>query len=178
MPFFARGDGRILLWTIMLGVLVAAIWFCAKRARDPSTLPSRSSRLAAQAIVSGAIVALAMMVFATSIMPRIDSANKHRSREVARTIRAALPAGAQLWVQEDSYRPFWYYLEPDVRYFRRLTDLPAEAEYILLPATQSKAFLENPIWQGAPPVLIIQTVDNEKRTFDLYGRNINAQNSR
>ena len=50
------------------------------------------------------------------------------------------------------------------RIFRRKHD------YLLLPATQSKAFLQNPIWQNAPPILIMQAVDNEKRAFDLFGR--------
>jgi hypothetical protein len=113
-----------------------------------------------------------MMVFATLVMPRIDSANPHRSREVAGTIRAALPAGAQLWVLEDSYRPFWYYLEPNVRYFRSFADLPPEAKYFLLSAAQTKALGQNPVWQNAPPIFILQVVDNEHRVFDLLARKI------
>jgi hypothetical protein len=104
-------------------------------------------------------------------MPRIDAANKHRPREVAGAIRAALPAGAQLWVLEDSYRPFWYYLEPEVRYFRRLADLPAQADYILVPEAQRRTLLQDPAWQNSPPLLILQIVDNEKRAFDLFARN-------
>jgi 4-amino-4-deoxy-L-arabinose transferase-like glycosyltransferase len=179
MPFFARGDLWILLWTCIEGFLAAGIWFFAgvNRSRPSSLPPANSSRLAAQAIISGTITALAMMIFATLIMPRIDSANKHRSREVAAAIRAALPTGAQLWVLEDSYRPFWYYLEPNVRYFHRLTDLPAQAHYILLPAKQTKALLQSPIWQNTAPMLITQAVDNENRVFDLFARNANSQNS-
>jgi len=103
-------------------------------------------------------------------MPRVDSANKHRSRAVADAIRATLPAGTQLWVLEDSYRPFWYYLEPDVRYFHRLSELPAQANYLLLPATRTPALLQDPIWLNAPPKLIMQAVDNENRVFDLFSR--------
>jgi 4-amino-4-deoxy-L-arabinose transferase-like glycosyltransferase len=169
-PFFARGDGWNLAWTFLEGTLAVSIWFSANRARSPSAWPARSSRLAAQALISGATAALAMMVFASVIMPRVDSANQHRAREVARAIRAALPTGAQLWVLEDTFRPFWYYLEPQVSYFHRPTDLPAQARYLLLPATQSKAFLQNPIWKNAPPILIMRTVDNEKRVFELFGR--------
>jgi 4-amino-4-deoxy-L-arabinose transferase-like glycosyltransferase len=179
VPFFARGDHWTLFWTSVEAVLAAGIWLfaVASRARRLSVPPSKSSRMAAQAIISGAITAVAMMIFATLVMPRIDSANKHRSREVAGAIRAALPPGAQLWVLEDSYRPFWYYLEPDVRYFHRLEDLPAQARYILLPAMQTKALLQNPIWQNSPPILIMQAVDNENRAFDLFARNSNFQTS-
>jgi hypothetical protein len=118
-----------------------------------------------------------MMIFATLVMPRVDSANKHRSRAVAEAIRATLPAGTQLWVLEDNYRPFWYYLEPDVRYFHRLSELPAQANYLLLPATRTPALLQDPIWLNAPPKLIMQAVDNENRAYNLYSRNTHLQNS-
>ena len=177
-PFFARGNSKILLWTSIEGLLAAGIWLfgVANRAPPPSVMPAKSSRLTMQALISGAIAAIAMMIFATLIMPRIDSANKHRPREVAGAIRAALPAGAQLWVLEDSYRPFWYYLEPEVRYFHRLADLPSRAYYILLPATQSKTLLEDPILRNAPPKLILQIVDNEHKAFDLFARAANFEN--
>jgi 4-amino-4-deoxy-L-arabinose transferase-like glycosyltransferase len=179
MPFSAAGNRWVLIWTCFEAFLVVVAWFFvgANRARAPSVLPAKTSRLAAQAILSGTVTAIAMMTFATVVMPRIDSANKHRPREVAGAIRGALPTGAQLWVLEDSYRPFWYYLEPDVRYFHRITDLPTQARYILLPGAQSKALLRDPFWSKAPPVLIIQIVDNEDRAFDLFRRNMNSQNS-
>jgi hypothetical protein len=49
----------------------------------------------------GAIAAIAMMVFATLVMPRIDSANKHRATRNGSA--ATPPTAAQLWVLEDSY---------------------------------------------------------------------------
>ena len=179
MLFFARGERWILFWTCMEGFLAAVLWFLAiaNGARPPGVPPSNGSRLRMQAVISGGITAIAMMTFATVIMPRIDSANKHRPREVAGAIRAALPAGAQLWVLEDSYRPFWYYLEPDVRYFHRLADLPTQADYILVPAAQRETLLQDPVWQNSPPLLILQIVDNEKRAFDLFARDAKSQNA-
>ena len=178
-PFFVRGDRELLFWICLEGVLAVAIWLfaVANGTRVPSLPPAQSRRLAAQAILSGSITALAVMIFATLIMPRIDSANRHRSREVAGAIRAMMPAGAQLWVQEDSYRPFWYYLEPNVRYFHHPADLPAQAHYFLLPASETKNFLQDPIWQNAPPTWIRQVIDNENRAFDLLMRNANIQES-
>jgi 4-amino-4-deoxy-L-arabinose transferase-like glycosyltransferase len=180
MPFFGKGGRGILFWTCLEFFLAVAAWFfvVANRAGTPSVQPAKSSQLAAQAILSGVVTAIAMMTFATVVMPRIDSANKHRPREVAGTIRAALPTGEQLWVLEDSYRPFWYYLEPNVRYFHRVTDLPAEARYILLPKTQSKALLKDPILVNPSPVLVMQVVDNENRGFDLFRLQTNSLNSR
>ena len=134
-------------------LLAAAIWFFGI-ANAPGLLHRRrpkSSRLAAQAIISGAITAIAMMIFATLIMPRIDSANKRRPREVAGAIRAALPAGAQLWVLEDSYRPFWYYLEPDVRYFHRPGGSPGAGALHPAAGDRDEELLQDPVWQNAPP---------------------------
>jgi 4-amino-4-deoxy-L-arabinose transferase-like glycosyltransferase len=172
IPFFVRGDRWIPLWLCLEGILAAGIWLFSitKGAGSRPIPPDNSSGLAAAATKSGAVAALAMMVFATLVMPRIDSANPHRSREVAGTIRAALPAGAQLWVLENSYRPFWYYLEPNVRYFRNFADLPPEAKYFLLPAAQTKVLEQNPVWQNVPPIFILQVVDNERRVFDLLAR--------
>ena len=178
-PFLVRGDRELLFWTSLEGVLAVAIWLfaVANGTRIPSPPPVPSRRLTAQAILSGSITALGAMIFAALIMPRIDAANPHRSREVAGDIRSMMPAGAQLWVQEDSYRPFWYYLEPDVRYFHQPADLPAQANYFLLPATETKKLLQDPVWQNAPPTWIRQVTDNENRTFDLFRRNASTQNS-
>jgi 4-amino-4-deoxy-L-arabinose transferase-like glycosyltransferase len=171
-PFLARGDRELLIWICLEGVLAVAIWlFAAANSRVSSRPPAQSRRLAAQAILSGLITALGVMIFATVIMPRIDSANRHRSREVAGDIRSMMPAGAQLWVQEDSYRPFWYYLEPAVRYFHQPSDLPAQANYFLLPASETKRLLQDPVWQNAPPTWVRQVIDNENRAFDLFRRN-------
>jgi 4-amino-4-deoxy-L-arabinose transferase-like glycosyltransferase len=178
-PFFARGEGKLLIWICLEGVLAAAIWLfaLANGTRVYSLPPAQSRGLAAQAILSGSLTALAMMFFATLIMPRIDSANRHRSREVAGTIRAGMPTDANLWVQEDSYRPFWYYLEPNVRYFHHPADLPAQAHYFLLPASETKSFQQDPIWQNAPPTWIRQVIDNENRAFDVFMRSANIQES-
>jgi 4-amino-4-deoxy-L-arabinose transferase-like glycosyltransferase len=178
-PFFVRSDRELLFWICLEGGLAAAVWLyaVANGTRVPSLPPAQSRRLAAQAILSGSITALAVMIFATLIMPRIDAANRHRSRDVADAIRAMMPTGAQLWVQEDSYRPFWYYLEPNVRYFHHPADLPAQAHYFLLPASETKNLLQDPIWQNSPPKWIRQVIDNEKRAFDLFMRNANIQSS-
>ena len=169
-PFFGRGDRGLFFWSCFEGVLAVAIWLfaVANGTRFPSQPPAQSRRLAAQAILSGSITALAVMIFATLIMPRIDSANRHRSREVAGAIRSMMPAGAQLWVQEDSYRPFWYYLEPNVQYFHHPADLQTRAHYFLLPASETEKLLQDPIWRNAPPTWIRQVIDSENRAFDLF----------
>ena len=173
MPFVARGDRWIFLWTCLEAILAGCVWFftLVKSARRPGPVRAcTDTGLNRHAITSAAATALAMMVFALVIVPRIDSAKARRSREVAATFREALPAGAQLWVLEDQYRPFWYYLEPNVRYFHRLADLPPNARYILVPTDQSQYLLQDPGPRTAPWALIKYAVDGENRRFDLLGR--------
>lgn len=173
MPIVARGDRWTLLWTCLVAILACCVWVftLAKSARRPGPIRSiTESSLTGHAITSAAATALAMMVFALVIVPRIDSAKARRSREVAAAFREALPAGAQLWILEDQYRPFWYYLEPNVRYFHRLADLPPDARYILVPMAKSQYFLQDPGPRTVPWTLIKYAVDSENRRFDLLGR--------
>jgi hypothetical protein len=168
-PFLAPKSPRTLAWLILEALLGFAVWIfaLAPARRGASTERNVSTEITRQAIISGSIAAIGMMIFATTALPIIDSANEHRPREVARKILSAMPAGSDLWVLEKAYRPFWYYLEPRARYFHNISDLPPNTRYILVPATQTTAFLNDPAWQGAPPQRLIRVVDNENRAFDL-----------
>ena len=173
MPFAARGDHWIILWTCLGVILAGGAWIfaLANAPPRPGTMPAfTGDRLAGQAITSAAVTVMGVMLFASVIMPHINSANTHRPREVAAAIRDALPTTAELWVLEDQYRPFWYYLEPNVRYFHRLTDLPPQAHYILVPTAQTKSFLKDPRSIGVPSTVVMQAVDGENRSFDLIRR--------
>jgi hypothetical protein len=171
-PFLAPGSPRTLAWLILEALLGFAIWIfaLAPARRGASTERNVSTEITHQAIISGSIAAIGMMIFATTALPIIDSANEHRPREVARKILSAMPAGTDLWVLENAYRPFWYYLEPRARYFHNISDLPPNARYILVPATRTTSFLNDPAWQGAPPKRFIRVVDNENKAFDLLSR--------
>jgi hypothetical protein len=172
MPFAARGDRWIILWTCLGAILAGGVWiFALANAPRSGFKPAfTSDRLAGQAITSAAVTAMGMMLFALVIMPLINSANTHRPREVAAAIRDALPTAAELWVLEDQYRPFWYYLEPNVRYFHRLADLPPQAHYILVPTAQTNSFLQDPGPISVPSTVLMQAVDSENRSFDLIRR--------
>jgi 4-amino-4-deoxy-L-arabinose transferase-like glycosyltransferase len=173
MPFAARDDRWIILWTCLGAILAGGVWIFAlanASHRPGSMLAFPSDRLAGQAITSAAVTVMVMMLFALVIMPRINSANTHRSREVAAAIRDALPTAAELWILEDQYRPFWYYLEPNVRYFHRLADLPPQAHYILVPTAQTKSFLQDPGSISVPSTVLMHAIDSENRSFDLIRR--------
>ncbi len=171
-PFI--GLGNHIIWTGFEAILATCAWvFALSRKRGtqaPGSERDKASGITTQAALSGVIAAIGVMIFATGIMPRVDSANKYRPREVARTLRAAMPAGTTLWVLERSYRPFWYYLEPDVRYFNKVSDLPAAAQFILLPAAQTDRLLRDSFWRDQRPKLVAQATDNEMKSFDLFVR--------
>jgi 4-amino-4-deoxy-L-arabinose transferase-like glycosyltransferase len=171
-PFIGQASPRTFAWSMIEALLGFAIWIYAFASahRGASAERNTSTELTRQAIISGFIAAIGTMIFATTALPIVDSANAHRPREVARQILNAMPAGIDLWVLESVYRPFWYYLEPQARYFHRISDLPPSTRYILVPATQTAAFLSDPEWGGAPPRRLIRVVDNEDKAFDLLSR--------
>jgi 4-amino-4-deoxy-L-arabinose transferase-like glycosyltransferase len=173
MPLAAREDRWVMLWTCLAAILAGGLWLFARvnTPPQPGSAPvGTGNRVVWQAITSAGITALGMVLFACVVMPRINSANPRRSRELAVAIREVLPPAAQLWIMEDQYRPFWYYLEPKVRYFHRLADLPPQAHYILVPAAQTKSFLQDPGSISDASTVLMQAVDGENKQFDLIRR--------
>lgn len=174
IPFVTPWGRWLLLYTLLAGILaLAAIFYsigfpAPKTASGPAALGT--GRFMRPAVTTAVVVVLAMVVYALAVVPRINSVKGNRPREVAASIRAGIPADAKLWVQEGIYRPFWYYLEPEVRYFQRLSDIPSQARYFLLPASQTGIFLQDGLWQGAPPVVRKEVIDNERRNFVLLER--------
>ncbi|MBV9392054.1 MAG: glycosyltransferase family 39 protein [Verrucomicrobia bacterium] len=119
-----------------------------------------------QGLSSAGAAVICMFIYAIAIVPRIQ---QHRgSREVAASFRSLVPAHTTIWVLETQYRPFWYYLEPDVRYFSNLSDLPPEARYFILPLSE----LPNAINSEKLNHLSILTEipDNENARFVLLTR--------
>jgi 4-amino-4-deoxy-L-arabinose transferase-like glycosyltransferase len=125
------------------------------------------TRLVRSALVSAAVTALAMIEFTAVVRPRVDLANSHKARPLAGAILNDVPSGQEIWVMENSYRPFWYYLEPRARYFVRAVELPPEAAYFLIPAAKTRDFIHDAKWAGVRPAIVRRFVDNEQKPFDL-----------
>jgi 4-amino-4-deoxy-L-arabinose transferase-like glycosyltransferase len=179
-PFCGRRNQ--FAWACLEAIVAAGAWaFALSRkslGRGAGLDSGNKSQLGSQIVLSGAIAAIGVMIFTTAVMPQIDSANKLRPREIARLLRSAMPPGTTLWVMERSYQPFWYYLEPNVRYFHELSELPAGVQYILLPTTQTASSLHDPAWRSNPPKIMMRVVDNEKNAFDLLWSSLGSANSR
>jgi hypothetical protein len=112
---------------------------------------------------------IAMLVYAIAIVPRVNSLS-YGAREVADAIRAKLPPDAVLWVHENEYRPFWYYLDPQARYFLRAEQIPPNARYVILPKQLSSSFIQDSRWKNTPFRTLSQIVDSEKNVFALLER--------
>jgi len=129
--------------------------------REPIELAARA------ALITGLVFAAGMVTYGAGIVPRVDALTTNGFREVAARIRGTIPAGATLWVQENEYKPFWYYLEPEVRYFLSASDIPADARYFLLPETAARAFAADPRLADRHLSVIAQIVDGEKERFSV-----------
>ena len=167
IPLFAVYQRGIYLVSALL--VVGVVWgFCrlaGTTQTDGDGFPM--NRLVRSAFVSAGVTALAMIEFAAVVRPRVDLANSQRARPLARAILSEVPSGDEIWVLEDSYRPFWYYLEPRARYFVRAAELPPEADYFLIPAARTSGFVQDPKWNGVFPAMVRRFVDSEQKPFDL-----------
>lgn len=128
--------------------------------------PNSSGDILRQAITTAIVFVIAMLVYAIAIIPRVNSLS-YGAREVADAIRAKIPPDAVLWVHENEYRPFWYYLDPHARYFLRAEQIPSDARYFILPRQLSSKFAEDPRWRSAGFQTLSEIVDNEKKPFVL-----------
>jgi 4-amino-4-deoxy-L-arabinose transferase-like glycosyltransferase len=170
IPFFAlyhRGT------YVVLALLVAiALWstLSDRKGQRSEISGVPCDRVVRCALLCAGVTALAMIEFCAVVRPRVDLANEKRARPLGNAILNAIPLGADIWVMEESYRPFWFYLEPRARYFARAEELPPEAGYFLVPAGRADRFIQDVRWKGMPPAIVKQFADNEQ-TFELLKKN-------
>jgi 4-amino-4-deoxy-L-arabinose transferase-like glycosyltransferase len=143
-------------------ILVLAFIACRSSSQDSPA----SVRVLRQALTTAAILMVAMLFYAMAIVPRANSMS-YGAREAAVAIRSKLPDATTLWVHEGEYRPFWYYLEPDVKYFLKPNDISSDARYFILPKDEAGRFMQNPRWAGSHFDTLSQVVDSEQKTFTI-----------
>jgi 4-amino-4-deoxy-L-arabinose transferase-like glycosyltransferase len=164
IPFVAGiNPGSLVGLMIGIGVMILA-WVSQRLSVEdfhPMELAARA------ALVTGLVFAAGMITYGAAIVPRVDAMTKNGFREVAARIRHELPPGAILWVQENEYRPFWYYLEPDVRYFLSVSDILADARYFLVPETAAPAFAADPRLADRHLHVLAQVHDGEGQRFEI-----------
>jgi hypothetical protein len=162
---FIGGMNARSLFGMAIGIGVMILAWVAQRLPEGELKPIELA--ARRTLITGLMFAAGMITYGTGIVPRVDAATKDGFREVAARIRQELPAGAIVWVKENEYKPFWYYLEPDVRYFLSVSDIPADARYFLLPEAAAPAFAADPRLADRNLRAIAQVVDGEKQRFEV-----------
>jgi hypothetical protein len=163
-PLFTRMN--FVAW---IGLLVCALLCLFGWIVSRTDLGDFPGKLLPLPVTTAVVLMIAMLVYAIAIVPRVNSFG-YGAREVANSIRVKLPPNATLWVHENEYRPFWYYLEPQCRYFLSVAEVPPEARYIILPKQLSARFARDPRWKNAHFETLSEIVDNEKKEFVLLER--------
>ncbi len=151
---------------LLAGVVLCCLgWSVGSAHPDPS---DSSANVLRQTIVTATIFVIAMLVYAGAIVPKVNSLS-YGAREVAGMIRAKLPPDAVLWIDAKEYRPFWYYLEPQARYFQSNAQAPPDARYVLL-AKRADDSARDQSWKNTQFQPLADVVDNEGNEFLLIER--------
>jgi 4-amino-4-deoxy-L-arabinose transferase-like glycosyltransferase len=167
IPFFALNHRGTYFVSALLVAITAWSFFIRRNGQRFEAGGIPADRLVSCALVCAGVTALATIEFTAVVRPRVDQANSRRARPLAEAILKTIPPGVEIWVMEESYRPFWYYLEPRARYFVRADQLPPGADYFLIPACRTNRFIQDVRWKGMPPAIVKQFVDNEQKSFNL-----------
>jgi hypothetical protein len=118
------------------------------------------------ALVSAIGMILLVSLYAFEIVPRLDQHKLDHPREIAMHVREKLPNDAVVWVLDSEYRPFWFYLEPQIEYFRLGDGIPKHARFVLLPTSHEiKRGEDRKEWEAIDKSVADHTRVNE--VFDL-----------
>jgi 4-amino-4-deoxy-L-arabinose transferase-like glycosyltransferase len=182
VPFLARVNPAIVLGLVCCALLWVVALATYKAARRPAgeDRPTSDSRVEApdvsaaggvlrQALTTTGVAMIGALFYAMAIVPRVNSGS-YGAREVALAIRRNLPPETTLWVQEGEYRPFWYYLEPNVKYFLTRTEIASEANYFVLPKDGVVKFRQDLGRTGWQFDALAEVADNEQRKFTVLHR--------
>lgn len=75
------------------------------------------------------LAAVAMMLFALVVVPRVNRADD--IRPLGQAISGAVPPGETLIVFDPSYQPALFYVRPPMKYINEVEDLPEEVPWLL-----------------------------------------------
>src|SRR5258708_10674282 len=162
-PFFARVNFAAWIGLCACALLCFFGWVASRADTDDPNFSGDSLRLA---VTTATVFMIAMLGYSIAIVPRVNSLS-YGAREVANSVQAKLPSDAIIWVHENEYRPFWYYLEPQTRYFLRTDQIPPDARYVILPKEMSSSFRQDSRWKNTRFQTLSEIVDNEKKEFVL-----------
>ena len=116
-------EATLLWWPLVAAGLTVAVGFVIFSRRRSFARPTRLAGATAALFGGGALL------YATAAMPFIRRSDD--LRPLARAIDAAVPPGQQLYLFDPEYQPAIFYLRSSFAYAASLSELPAEASYVL-----------------------------------------------
>jgi 4-amino-4-deoxy-L-arabinose transferase-like glycosyltransferase len=81
------------------------------------------------ATTGSAIAAVAILVYAVAIIPRVNT--KDDIRPLGQEINASLPPGERLFIFDPNYQPALFYIRPPIEYQNDVDKLPSEVPWLL-----------------------------------------------
>jgi 4-amino-4-deoxy-L-arabinose transferase-like glycosyltransferase len=145
---------------------VLGFWLYAQGGAARGPLANKRGALVAAAATSSIVMVLITLTYAVAIVPRINQARTQGPRAMAEAFRRVVPKEAVIWMAEPSYQPFWYYLEPNVRYVHTLGEVPADGRFVLIPSRNAGDLGRDPRGREALP--LVTAMDGQRRSFSLF----------
>jgi hypothetical protein len=102
------------------------------------------------------------------VIPKINRLRKNSLRQFAEACRNEIPSGEKIWTPEFPYRPFWYYLEPDIAYYHEFSDIPQSGRFILISTEDAIRQKNDAVWSRTRPVLLKTLTDKTRTKLMLF----------
>ena len=110
-------------------------------------------------------VCIVMALYAFAIMPMLRGREKVRS--IARQINAAIADHEPLYAVDPDYQPFLFYVREPIVYRRRITDVPADARYLLVQPEDEGETLRSEQWRPRMAQPLLRLRDYRKKEIAL-----------
>jgi hypothetical protein len=121
----------------------------------------------AVAQVGGSLAAVAMILFALVVIPRVNRADD--IRPLGRAINEAVPPGEKLYVFDPSYQPALFYVRPPMKYINEVDALPAKVSWLLCREKAVEKFRKH--WQQVEVIREFEDKEGKGlRLVSLAGR--------
>ncbi len=155
-------SGAVNGWAWMAAGLMTLTWIGQSAKVLPREHPLTLGGLTALACIG-------ITLIYASLSPLLAEAED--ARPMARQIKEAVPPGAQLWVQDSGFRQFWFYLEPEARFFwppREFAFPETGSAAVLLPVDKVDEFLADNALRADNRELLLEIEDRRGDLYELY----------
>ena len=116
--------------------------------------------------ITAASVALCVLVYASAIVPKLQ--RREKVRTIARQIDGVLGDGQTLFAVDPDYQPFLFYLRSRLEYVSELTDLPADARFVLVQPANEAGMNDAKRWAPRTAKALLRTTDYRSRSVILF----------